>query len=90
MSLMEARHQARDWAAAVVAFSAVAVGIAVFAPATIYSRVLFAWNALGAAFGPFYVLPDTEGDPLERVVPFLAALIMATAAEPRGTRESGA
>lgn len=104
---------------AMVAFSAVAVAIAVFAPATIYSRVLFAWNALGAAFGPlvvlavlgrapaartvlatlwtgftltllFYVLPDTEGDVLERVVPFLAALIVATAAELWGARESGA
>lgn len=38
----------------------------------------------------FYVLPDTEGGVLERVVPFLAALIVATAAELWGTRESGA
>ena len=95
---------------AMVAFSVIAVAIAIFAPATIYSRVLFAWNALGAAFGPlvvltvlgrppsaraalatlwtgflltlvFYVMPDAEGDVLERVVPFLAALIVATAAE---------
>jgi sodium/proline symporter len=42
--------------AGLLAFSAVAVAIAVFAPATIYSRVLFAWNALGAAFGPLVVL----------------------------------
>ena len=38
----------------------------------------------------FYVLPDTEGGVLERVVPFLATLIVATAAELWGTRESGA
>lgn len=42
--------------AALLVFAAVAVAIAVFAPATIYSRVLFAWNALGAAFGPLVVL----------------------------------
>lgn len=36
------------------------------------------------------MLPDTEGGVLERVVPFLAALIVATAAELWGTRESGA
>lgn len=91
---------------AMVAFSAAAVAIAIFAPATIYSRVLFAWNALGAAFGPlvvltvlgrppsaraamaslwtgflltlaFYLMPDAEGDVLERVLPFLIATGMA-------------
>ncbi len=101
---------------AMVTFSAVAVAIAIFAPATIYSRVLFAWNALGAAFGPlvvltvlgrppaaravlaslwtgfgltllFYVMPDAEGDVLERVVPFLVALIVATAMELWGRRD---
>jgi Na+/proline symporter len=84
-------------------FSALGAGIALLAPATVYSRVLFAWNALGAAFGPlvllrvlgrstgpatllasmwtgflltvlFYLLPDSEGDLLERVLPFVAAL----------------
>jgi sodium/proline symporter len=93
---------------ALLGFSAAAVAIAVFAPATIYSRVLFAWNALGAAFGPLvllvslgrpvtagvalagmwtgfvltvvcYLLPDAEGDVLERVLPFLAALVVAAA-----------
>jgi Na+/proline symporter len=87
-------------------FSVLAAGIALYAPASVYSRVLFAWNALGAAFGPlvvlrvlggrplpgralasmwagflltvlFYLLPDSEGDLLERVVPFLAALAVA-------------
>jgi sodium/proline symporter len=42
--------------ASLLVFAAAAAAIAVFAPATIYSRVLFAWNALGAAFGPLVVL----------------------------------
>jgi sodium/proline symporter len=42
--------------AALLCFSVVAAAIALLAPATIYSRVLFAWNALGAAFGPLVVL----------------------------------
>jgi sodium/proline symporter len=42
--------------ASLLAFSVAAVAIAVFAPEAIYSRVLFAWNALGAAFGPLVVL----------------------------------
>lgn len=104
-----------DTRLAMVAFSAVAVAIAIFAPATIYSRVLFAWNALGAAFGPlvvltvlgrppaaraalvclwtgfgltllFYLMPDAEGDVLERVVPFFAALAAATIVDSRVLR----
>jgi len=42
--------------AALVVFSIAAACIAVFAPESIYSRVLFAWNALGAAFGPLVIL----------------------------------
>lgn len=41
---------------ALLAFSALAMAIAIWAPEAIYSRVLFAWNALGAAFGPLVVL----------------------------------
>ena len=41
---------------ALLAFSMFAVLLAVWAPEAIYSRVLFAWNALGAAFGPLVVL----------------------------------
>ncbi len=88
---------------ALVVFSAAAAAVAIFAPEAIYTRVLFAWNALGAAFGPlvllavcgrrtggraalaglwtgflltilFYLLPDAEGDVLERVLPFFVAL----------------
>ena len=91
---------------ALVTFSVAAALIAIYAPESIYTRVLFAWNALGAAFGPlvllavlnrptdgrgtlaclwtgflltilFYLAPDSEGDVLERVVPFVAALCAA-------------
>ncbi len=91
---------------ALLGFAALAALLAIWAPATIYSRVLFAWNALGAAFGPlvvltvlgrppppaaslaamltgfgltvaFYLAPDAPGDVLERVFPFLAALLVA-------------
>jgi sodium/proline symporter len=37
---------------ALLGFSLLAVALAIWAPEAIYSRVLFAWNALGAAFGP--------------------------------------
>ncbi len=42
--------------AALLGFSLAATALAIFAPEAIYSRVLFAWNALGAAFGPLVVL----------------------------------
>ena len=42
--------------AVVLAVSLIAVAIAIAAPATIFSRVLFAWHALGSAFGPVLVL----------------------------------
>ncbi len=41
---------------ALLGFSLLAAALAVWAPEAIYSRVLFAWNALGAAFGPLVVL----------------------------------
>jgi sodium/proline symporter len=94
--------------AALVVFSAAAACIAMFVPESIYSRVLFAWNALGAAFGPlvilvavgrmptagmslacvwtgfastvlFYLLPDAEGDVVERLLPFVLASTVALA-----------
>ncbi len=75
-------------------------------PASIFSRVLFAWNGLGAAFGPMlivmlcqrtisppfalasmlagfgltavlYTLPNTPGDIAERLLPFIAATVLA-------------
>jgi len=41
----------------VIAFVCVtAIIVAINLPASIFSRVLFAWNALGAAFGPLIIL----------------------------------
>lgn len=40
----------------VLTVSAVAMLLAIAAPAEIFSRVLFAWHALGSAFGPVLVL----------------------------------
>lgn len=40
---------------AVIGVALVAVALALFLPESIFSRVLFAWNALGAAFGPIVV-----------------------------------
>lgn len=40
----------------VVVVSVVATMVAIAAPATIFSRVLFAWHALGSAFGPVLLL----------------------------------
>jgi sodium/proline symporter len=40
----------------VLAISVAAMLVAIGAPATIFSRVLFAWSALGSAFGPLLIL----------------------------------
>lgn len=90
----------------VVAVSALALFLALAAPAAIFTRVLFAWHALGSAFGPvlilrlaglrldgraafasvatgffltvaFYLMPDTPGDWVERLVPLVLALLVA-------------
>ncbi len=41
---------------AMAVISLVAIGVAIFLPEAIFSRVLFAWNAIGAAFGPTIIL----------------------------------
>lgn len=94
---------------AVVIISISAALLAIFAPAAIFSRVLFAWSALGSAFGPLLLLrlsgrrirgvfafasiatgfaltvlahwlfPDAPGDWVERLVPFIAALLVGFA-----------
>lgn len=93
---------------AMAGVSVVAIIVAVYLPEAIFSRVLFAWNAIGAAFGPvvflrlagwhfrehavfasiltgfaltvlFYLRPDSPGDVLERLVPFLAAGLVLVA-----------
>ena len=92
--------------AVVVAVCILACLITLYAPEAIFSRVLFAWHALGSAFGPlvvlrlcgvriesgaillsmclgfaltivFYLLDNTPGDFLERVVPLLVAFSAA-------------
>ncbi|MBW3565640.1 MAG: sodium/proline symporter [Acidobacteria bacterium] len=101
----------------VLAVSVVAMLVAMFAPATIFSRVLFAWHAIGSAFGPililklfgrriegavafasmaigfgltviFYLLPNTPGDWLERLVPLAAAMLVGLAGSGRGNLEN--
>ncbi|MGI8619395.1 MAG: sodium/proline symporter [Gemmatimonadaceae bacterium] len=90
----------------VVVLSLLAMLLAIVAPSAIFSRVLFAWHALGSAFGPvlvlrlagyrlsdrgvlasivagfgltvvFYLLPDTPGDWMERLIPLLVAFAVA-------------
>lgn len=41
--------------AALAAVAIAAIGLALFLPASVFRRVLFAWSALGAAFGPIVV-----------------------------------
>jgi len=45
----------------VLLLSAVSIAIALFTPKEIYDNVLFAWAALGAAFGPLLVLTLLRG-----------------------------
>ena len=99
----------------IAALVALAVVVALYLPERIFSRVLFAWSALGAAFGPvmffrlagvtvrpgavlaailagfglsvlFYLLPNTPGDVLERLAPFLIAslILLANRLPPAG------
>jgi sodium/proline symporter len=97
----------------VALISALAVVVALWLPQAIFVRVLFAWHALGAAFGPPLLvrlagyelpsatvfvamavgfagtvalswLPDTPGDWLERLAPFIASLGICLLAARRG------
>jgi sodium/proline symporter len=83
----------------IAVISAGAILVAIYIPATIFQRVLFAWVAIGSALGPVilcrclgvffpagrivpaiatgfiaavvcYLLPNTPGDILERLLPF--------------------
>lgn len=87
----------------IVALVVLSVLVAIYLPEKIFSRVLFAWIALGSAFGPlvfvrlagvrvapvaalyaivigfslavlFYLMPNTPGDILERLLPFSVGL----------------
>ncbi len=108
-NLSESRAHAKvltDSRVVVTLVTVVACVISLFLPSSIFDRVLFAWHALGAAFGPlvllfvagvrvqknaalaslwigfgltviFNWLPNTPGDIVERVVPFLLAIALA-------------
>jgi len=94
----------------IAVISAGAILVAIYIPATIFQRVLFAWVAIGSALGPVilcrclrltfspgrilpaiacgfiaavacYLLPNTPGDILERLLPF--SLGMAVLLLPR-------
>jgi sodium/proline symporter len=97
--------------------SGLAVALALAVPETIFSRVLFAWHALGSAFGPVLVLRlaglqigaravfwsmtagfgltvvlhwlpwQPAGDPLERLLPLVAAAAVAWAGRRHGDVE---
>lgn len=91
--------------AVVLGVSILAILLALFASQSVFSRVLFAWHALGSAFGPIvlfrvfghdiqpkflgaamwsgflgtvflHLLPNSQGDFLERLVPFFIALFL--------------
>jgi len=99
--------ESRLWVSRVVIslLCLLSVLVAIFLPSDIFSRVMFAWGALGAAFGPvvilrlaglrlnpkmimpsmvvglaltvfFYLKPNSVGDILERLVPFLICFIL--------------
>ena len=66
-------HEAWASRAAMFAVAALAVALALSMPDTIFNRVLFAWSALGAAFGPI-VLFRVMGH-VVRAGPGLAAML---------------
>ncbi len=99
--------ESRLWVSRVVIslLCVVSVSVAILLPSDIFSRVLFAWGAMGAAFGPvivlriagvnlnpkailpamitglsltifFYLQPNSVGDILERLVPFVISFIL--------------
>ncbi len=103
---------------AIVGLVVFAVLVSLYLPEAIFSRVLFAWIALGSAFGPvvflrlggvslkpgavlisiltgfglavtFYLMPNTPGDILERLVPFCAALAVLLAGRRSSTGGRG-
>jgi sodium/proline symporter len=108
-NLADSRAHAKvltDSRVVVLVVTIVACVISLYLPSSIFDRVLFAWHALGASFGPMVLLyitnirvrrksalislwlgfgltvafnwmPNTPGDLVERVVPFLAALLAA-------------
>jgi sodium/proline symporter len=87
--------------------SLAAIAVAIYLPASIFQRVLFAWVAIGSALGPIilcralglevtpgrvlpaiasgfvaaiicYLLPNTPGDVMERILPFALGMAVLT------------
>jgi sodium/proline symporter len=64
-----------------LALSAIAVALTLLVPASIFSRVLFAWSAMGAAFGPTVVLralgraPSGKGVFLSMAIGFALTIV---------------
>lgn len=57
----------------VASVCALAVALAIYAPDRIFSRVLFAWHAVGSAFGPLVLMKVMDRDVDSRAI--LACLV---------------
>jgi sodium/proline symporter len=100
------RHSVKQDRIVVLILGLVAVLVALYIPSSLFQRVLFAWQALGNAFGPLLIVllwrgpvaanfrlaamlvgfsltvaisftPNTPGDALERLLPFVLSLAIA-------------
>lgn len=71
----EGLQQAR-WVVLMIGLAAVA--LAIFSPAAIFSRVLFAWQALAAAFGPLLIITLWRGPvrPNWRIAAMFAGFVL--------------
>ncbi|MEM0928248.1 MAG: sodium/proline symporter [Pseudomonadota bacterium] len=58
---------------AIVVVSAIALGLTLLAPASLFERILFAWTALGSAFGPVVVARVLGRRPAGEII--LAAML---------------
>lgn len=103
----------------VIVLGVAAVVLALYFPSTIFRRVLFAWQALGNAFGPLLLVslwigavaaphrlaamlagfgltvlisffPQAPGNAVERLLPFLVALLLAWWGTRGSPRQAGA
>ncbi|MEM7740557.1 MAG: sodium/proline symporter, partial [Pseudomonadota bacterium] len=68
---------------AILVVSAIALGLTLLAPASLFERILFAWTALGSAFGPVVVARVLGQRPVGEIVlgAILAGFITALAFE---------
>ncbi len=70
----EATDPGRSARLAVGAVAIAAVALAVFLPESIFARVLFAWTALGAAFGPLVMIRFLNWQVRPWAIPFAMVL----------------